>query len=205
MASRSLNRVTLIGNLTRDPELKYTPNGTAVCTFGVATNRSWSTTSGEIKEDVQFHRIVCWQKLAELVSKLLTKGRKVYLEGRIVYRTYVGKDNVQRTTAEIVMDDFILFDDRNRQFSDTSSDYQSQTKTSQKTDSDNNIDISQDLDQLDKIEKEDEKNEEITESSTKSKKKIDAKATKNADKDESKEEIEKDMNQEEVDDDDIPF
>ena len=115
MASKSLNRVILIGNLTRDPELKYTPNGTAVTTFGVATNRSWATATGEIKEDVQFHRIVCWQKLAELAGKLLSKGRKIYLEGRIVYRTYTGKDGVQRTTAEIVMDDFILFDDRSRQ------------------------------------------------------------------------------------------
>ena len=73
MASKSVNKVILIGNLTRDPELKYTPSGTAVCTFGVATNRAWTTAEGETKEDVQFHRIVAWQKLAELVSKLLTK------------------------------------------------------------------------------------------------------------------------------------
>lgn len=110
MASRSLNRVTLIGNLTRDPELKYTPQGTAVCTFGVATNRSWSTSAGEVKEETQFHRIVAWQKLAELCGKLLTKGKKVYLEGRLTYRTFTGKDGLQRTVAEIVLDDFILFD-----------------------------------------------------------------------------------------------
>lgn len=112
MSSRSLNRVILIGNLTRDPELKYTPSGTAVCTFGVATNRNWTTATGEIKEDVQFHRIVAWQKLAELSSKLLTKGRKVYLEGRIVYRTYTGKDGQQRSITEIIMDDFVVFDNR---------------------------------------------------------------------------------------------
>ena len=64
MASRSLNRIVLIGNLTRDPELKYTPVGTAVCTFGIATNRSWTTNDGQTKEDVQYHRIVAWQKLA---------------------------------------------------------------------------------------------------------------------------------------------
>ena len=114
MASRSLNRVILIGNLTRDPELKYTPNGTAVCTFGVATNRSWTTQDGQIKEDTQFHRIVAWQKLAELTGKLLTKGRKVYLEGRITYRSFIGKDGQQRTIAEIVMDDFIVFGDGKR-------------------------------------------------------------------------------------------
>jgi len=114
MASRSLNRVILIGNLTRDPELKYTPNGTAVCTFGVATNRSWTTQDGQTKEDTQFHRIVAWQKLAELCGKLLTKGRKIYLEGRITYRSFVGKDGQQRTIAEIVMDDFIVFGDGKR-------------------------------------------------------------------------------------------
>lgn len=111
MASRSLNRVTLIGNLTRDPELKYTPAGTAVCTFGVATNRSWTTTDGQTKDETQFHRIVAWQKLAELCGKLLTKGRKVYCEGRITYRTFTGKDGQQRTIAEIVLDDFIVFGD----------------------------------------------------------------------------------------------
>jgi len=114
MSSRSLNRVTLIGNLTRDPELRYTPQGTAVCTFGVATNRNWTTATGELKEEAQFHRIVAWQKLAELCSKLLTKGRKVYLEGRITYRTFTGKDGVQRTITEIVLDDFVIFDNMRR-------------------------------------------------------------------------------------------
>lgn len=114
MASRSLNRVILIGNLTRDPELKYTPAGTAICTFGVATNRSWTTNDGQTKEETQFHRVVAWQKLAELCGKLLTKGRKIYMEGRITYRTFTGKDNVQRTITEIVLDDFIVFGDGKR-------------------------------------------------------------------------------------------
>lgn len=112
MSSRSLNRVILIGNLTRDPELKYTPNGTAVCTIGVATNRNWTTQTGEIKEDVQFHRIVAWQKLAELAGKLLTKGRKVYLEGRLTYRSYVAKDGQQKSITEIILDDFVMFDNK---------------------------------------------------------------------------------------------
>ena len=105
-----MNKAILIGNLTRDPELKYTPNGTAVCTFGVATNRSWTTTDGQIKEDTQFHRVVAWQKLAELCGKLLTKGKKIYMEGRITYRSFVGKDGQQRSITEIVLDDFIMFD-----------------------------------------------------------------------------------------------
>jgi single-strand DNA-binding protein len=114
MSSRSLNRVELIGNLTRDPELKYTPNGTAVCTFGVATNRSWSTNNGDQKEEVQFHRVVAWQKLAELCGKLLTKGKKVYVVGRITYRSFTGKDGTQKSITEIVLDDFIIFDSAKR-------------------------------------------------------------------------------------------
>ncbi len=110
MASRSMNKVILIGNLTRDPELKYTPNGTAVCTFGVATNRSWTTQDGQVKEDVQYHRVVAWQKLAELCGKILGKGRKIYMEGRLTYRSFVGKDGQQRSITEIVLDDFIVFD-----------------------------------------------------------------------------------------------
>ncbi|MFA6016619.1 MAG: single-stranded DNA-binding protein [Patescibacteria group bacterium] len=109
MASRSLNRIVLIGNLTRDPELKYTPAGTAVCTFSIATNRSWTTNDGQTKEEVQYHRVVAWQKLAELCGKLLNKGRKVFAEGRMTYRTFTGKDGVLRTIAEIVLDDFIVF------------------------------------------------------------------------------------------------
>lgn len=111
MSSRSINKVVLLGNLTRDPELKYTPAGTAVCTFGIATNRSWTTADGQTKEEAQYHRIVAWQKLAELCSKLLTKGRKVYLEGRITYRDYTDKNGQPRHITEIVLDDFIVFSD----------------------------------------------------------------------------------------------
>ncbi len=114
MASRSINRVILLGNLTRDPELKYTPAGTAVCTFGLATNRSWTTADGQTKEETQYHRIVAWQKLAELCGKLLVKGRKVYVEGRITYREYTDKTGAQRQITEIVLDDFIVFSDGKR-------------------------------------------------------------------------------------------
>lgn len=112
MSARSLNKVQLIGNLTRDPELRYTPSGTAVCTFGLATNRSWTTQSGELKEETEFHRIVSWNKLAELCSQLLVKGRKVYVEGRLSTRTWTGQDNVQRTTTEIVIEDMIILDSK---------------------------------------------------------------------------------------------
>lgn len=110
MATRSLNRVQLIGNLTRDPELRYTPSGTAVCTFGLATNRAWTTETGEKKEETEFHRIVAWSKLAELCGQFLTKGRKIYVEGRLSTRTWQGQDGAQRNTTEIVIDDMILLD-----------------------------------------------------------------------------------------------
>ena len=110
--ARSLNKVTLIGNLTRDPELRFTPSGTAVCSFGLATNRSWSTDSGERKEDVEFHRIVAWQKLAELCAQLLSKGRKVYVEGRLQTRRWTGQDEVERQTTEIVISEMIILDSK---------------------------------------------------------------------------------------------
>src|SRR4030043_327448 len=89
MASRaSLNKVLLIGNLTRDPELRYTPSGAAVCTFGIATNRVYTASDGNKKEETEFIRIVSWNKLAELCSQLLSKGRKVYVEGRLQTRNW---------------------------------------------------------------------------------------------------------------------
>lgn len=112
MSSRSLNKVTLIGNLTRDPELRYTPAGTAVCTFGLATNRSWTTQTGELKEETEFHRIVAWNKLGELCAQLLAKGRKTYVEGRLSTHTWTGQDGTQRTTTEIVIEDMIILDSK---------------------------------------------------------------------------------------------
>lgn len=113
MSAKSLNRVMLIGNVTRDPELRYTPQGNAVTTFGLATNRSWKMESGEIKEEAEFHRLVAWNKLAELCSQLITKGRKIYVEGRLQTRTWTGTtDNLQHTITEIVIDDMILLDSK---------------------------------------------------------------------------------------------
>lgn len=110
--ARSLNKAELIGNLTRDPELRYTPQGTAVCTFGLATNRQWTTDTGDKKEDVEFHRIVAWNKLAELCAQLLSKGRKVYVEGRLQTRRWTAQDGADRTTTEIVINDMIILDSR---------------------------------------------------------------------------------------------
>ncbi len=110
--AKSLNRVQLIGNLTRDPELRYTPSGSAVCTFSIATNRSWTTDTGEKKDESEFHRIVAWNKLAEICSQFLTKGRKVFVEGRLATRSWQAQDGTQKQSTEIVISDMILLDNR---------------------------------------------------------------------------------------------
>ena len=109
---KSLNKVQLIGNLTRDPELKYTPNGAAVCTISIATNRSWTTDTGEKKDEADFHRLVAWNKLAEICGQLLKKGRKVYVEGRLSTRSWQDKDGQTKYMTEVVLSDMILLDSR---------------------------------------------------------------------------------------------
>lgn len=120
--ARSLNKVMLMGNLTRDPELRYTPSGSAVCSFGLATNRSWNTDSGEKHEETEFHKIVSWNKLAELCSQFLTKGRKVYVEGRLSTRNWTGQDGQQRSTTEIIISDMILLDSQRNAIAQPSED-----------------------------------------------------------------------------------
>lgn len=108
MATRSLNKVLLIGNLTRDPELRYTPQGTAVCTFGLATNRTWTPADGgEQQEAVEFHRIVAWAKLAEICAQILYKGRKAFIEGRLQTREWTDTEGRQRNVTEVVVDNMI--------------------------------------------------------------------------------------------------
>lgn len=107
MASRSWNRVELIGNLTRDPELRFTPTGAAVCTFGIATNRTY-VSDGERKEEVDFHRLVSWNKLAELCNQLLKKGNRVFVSGRLQTRSWEAQDGQTRNVTEIVLEDMIL-------------------------------------------------------------------------------------------------
>ena len=109
MSVRSLNKVMLIGNLTRDPNLRYTPSGTAVCSFGLATNRSWTPSDGgERQERVDFHNVVAWAKLAEICGQIIHKGDKVYVEGRIQTRDWKTDDGVDRRITEIVIDNMML-------------------------------------------------------------------------------------------------
>lgn len=113
MSTRSLNKVLLIGNLTRDPNLRYTPNGTAVCSFGIATNRTWTPTDGgEKQEKVEYHNIVAWSKLADICGQLLHKGDKVYVEGRLQTRDWKTDDGQERKTTEIVIDNMMLLSSR---------------------------------------------------------------------------------------------
>ncbi|MBI3341937.1 single-stranded DNA-binding protein [Candidatus Curtissbacteria bacterium] len=113
MSSRaSLNKVLLIGNLTRDPELRYTPSGAGVCTFGLATNRVYTSSDGTKKEETEFHKVVAWNKLGELCSQLLKKGRKIYVEGRLSTRSWETPDGQNRSTTEVVIDDMRILDSR---------------------------------------------------------------------------------------------
>lgn len=106
----SLNKSLLIGNLTRDPESRTTPNGQTVTTFTVATNRAWTTQTGERQEKSEFHNVVAWGKLAEIVSKYLARGRRVFVEGRIQTRDWQGQDGVRRYRTEVVAENVIMLD-----------------------------------------------------------------------------------------------
>jgi len=109
MSARSLNKVMLIGNLTRDPNIRYTGNSTAVASFGIATNRSWTPADGGDKQErVDFHNIVAWSKLAEICGQLLHKGDKVYVEGRIQTRDWKTESGEVRKVTEIIIDNMML-------------------------------------------------------------------------------------------------
>lgn len=112
MSSRSLNSVQLIGNVVADLILKYTASNDPVCSFSLATNRYWTTAKGEKKEDVEFHRLVAWGKLAELCNQLIKKGSKIYAEGRLSTRTFKIADGTEKTITEIVLEDMIVLDGR---------------------------------------------------------------------------------------------
>lgn len=99
--SRSLNKATIIGNLGTDPEVRSTNTGTRVATLSVATSRRWTSRSGEQQEKTEWHRVVCWDKMAEICERYLKKGDRIYVEGRIEYRQWEGQDGQTRYTTEI--------------------------------------------------------------------------------------------------------
>lgn len=106
----SLNRAQLIGNVTRDPELRQIPGGASVASFGVATNMTWKDQSGQKQEKVEFHNVVAWRNLADICGQYLKKGTKVYVEGKIQTREWEGEDGVKRYRTEIVADNVIMLD-----------------------------------------------------------------------------------------------
>ena len=102
---RSVNKVILIGHLTRDPELRQTAGGQSVATFSIATNRVWTTTTGDRQESTEFHDLVAWGKLAEICDQYLSKGIAVYVEGRLNTRSWEAQDGSKRYKTEIVVND----------------------------------------------------------------------------------------------------
>ena len=110
MATRSVNKVILIGNLGKDPELRYTSSGVAVASFTLATNESWKDQDGTMQERTQWHNIVAWRKLAEICGEYLKKGGKIYIEGKLQYRSYDDKNGVKRYVTEIVLDEMLMLD-----------------------------------------------------------------------------------------------
>lgn len=109
----SINKVILIGNLGRDPEVRYTPNGSAVCNLGIATTRNWKNKeSGERQEETEWHRVVMFDRLAEIAGEYLKKGRPVYIEGRLRTRKWTDKDGVEKYTTEIYAEQMQLLGGR---------------------------------------------------------------------------------------------
>ena len=106
-----LNKVMIIGRLTRDPELRQTPNGASVCQIGLATNYVYTNQqTGQKVEQVEYHNVVMWRKLAEIANQYLKKGQRVYIEGRLVTRSWDGQDGSKRSKTEIVGDNMIMLD-----------------------------------------------------------------------------------------------
>jgi len=117
MSSRSENLVIIIGNLTREPNLRFTANGTAVADLGIATNRTWTGQDGEKKESVEFHQVVAWNKLAEIFEQILSKGDKVYIRGSLRTRNWEDDNGVKHYRTEIKAEDMkLLFSNSSKGF-----------------------------------------------------------------------------------------
>jgi len=108
----NLNKAMIIGNLTRDPEVRTTPQGTSVASFSVATNFVWTDANGQKQERAEYHNVVAWRKLAEIIGQYLKKGSKIYIEGRLQTRDWVGQDGVKKYRTEIIADNMIMLDSK---------------------------------------------------------------------------------------------
>lgn len=110
--ARGLNKVMLIGNLGKDPEMRFTPSNMAVTTFSVAVSRTWRTPEGENKEETEWFRVVAWQKLAETCNEYLRKGMRVYIEGRLQTRKWTDQQGQERYTTEVVANEMVMLSGR---------------------------------------------------------------------------------------------
>lgn len=110
--SSSLNRAMLIGNITREIELKKTQSGQSVCSFSIATNRSWKNQQGEKQEETQFHNIVAWGRVAEIIAQYLGKGSKIYVDGRLATREYETQSGEKRRVTEVVLENMLMLDSK---------------------------------------------------------------------------------------------
>ena len=108
----SLNKILLIGNLGKDPEIRYTPDGSAVATFSLATSENWTDKSGSRQEHTEWHTIVAWGRLADLSKRFLSKGRQVYIEGRIRSRDWTDRDGNKKRNTEVIATQMVLLGSR---------------------------------------------------------------------------------------------
>jgi single-strand DNA-binding protein len=124
--TRGLNKVLIIGRVGRDPEMRYTPSGRPVTTFSVGTSRSWNTSEGEKRTEIEWFNVVAWSNLAEICKQHLAKDRLVYIEGRLQTRHWEDQEGVKHSATEIVASEMILLEDRregnNTEFEDNGSD-----------------------------------------------------------------------------------
>lgn len=110
--SRGLNKIMIIGNLGRDPEMRYTPSGRPVTTFSVGTSRSWNAADGERREETEWFNVVAWGNLAEICKQYLTKGQQVYVEGRLQTRRWEDQEGKKHFSTEIVANEMIILGER---------------------------------------------------------------------------------------------
>ncbi len=111
---RSVNKVILIGNLTRDPEMRQTPNGQQVTTFGIATNRQWMSKDGQKHSSAEFHELVAWARLADICGQYLRKGKLIYVEGYLKTRVWDTPEGIRRHKTEVIVQDMIMLEKRPR-------------------------------------------------------------------------------------------
>ncbi len=132
--SRGLNKIMLIGNLGRDPEMRFTPSGTPVTDFSLAVNRRRRSSEGEMTDETEWFRIVCWNRLAEITDQYLSKGTQIYVEGRLQTRRYTGNDGTERTSVDVIANELIILTPRGERASGGSREPSSRGQESQTSD-----------------------------------------------------------------------